>query len=120
MSIDVLSQKAMVTIGEILKQCSQLKVEEERVSSNDYDERVIFANEIDQWGKVFADVLGQAMKPAGQKTTPQDFALTVNYGGVLDDQTLFYKKFKERSILAMFWPWKNKIHVTLKIACFQE
>ena len=110
----------MVTISEILKKCDQLKVEEERVSSSGYTEQVIFADEIDQWNKVLTGVLGPAVKPAGQKTTPQYFALTVNFGGLFDDQTLFYKKFKEKSILAIFWPWKNKIHVTLKIASFQE
>jgi len=109
-----------MTIDEILKQCDQLKTEEKRVSSNVYDERVIYVDEIDQWSQVLAESLGPAVKPAGQKTTPQDFALTVNYGGIFDDQTLFYKKFEEKSILAMFWPWKNKIHVTLKVACFQE
>lgn len=120
MRIGVLAQRVMVTISEILEQCGRLKTEEERVSSNDYDERVIFADEVDQWGKVLTDVLGPALKPAGQKTTPRDFALTVNYGGVFDDQTLFYKKFGEGSVIAMFWPWKNEIHVTLKIVCFQE
>ena len=109
-----------MTISEILKKCDQLKVEEERVSSSGYNEQVIFADEIDQWNKVLTGFLGPAVKPAGQKTTPQYFALAVNFGGIFDDQTLFYKKFEEISILAMFWPWKNKIHVTLKIVCFQE
>lgn len=35
-------------------------------------------------------------------TTPQDFALTVNLGGIFDDQTSFYRRFEEKSILAMF------------------
>ena len=114
------ARRVMATISEILKKCDQLKVEEKRVSSSGYNEQVIFSDEIDQWNKVLAGVLGPAVKPAGQKTTPQYFALTVNYGGIFDDQTLFYKKFEEQSILAMLLPWKNKIHVTLKIVCFQE
>jgi len=60
------------------------------------------------------------VKPAGQKTTPQDFALTVNYGEVNDNQTLFYKAFEEKSIIAIFWPWKDMMHVTLKIICLKE
>jgi len=110
----------MATISEILKKCDYLKVEEERVNSSGYNEQIIFADEIDQWHKALTGVLGSAVKPEGEKTTPEHFALTVNYGGIFDDQTLFYKKFEDRSILAMFWPWKNKIHVTLKIVCFQE
>jgi len=109
-----------MTICEILKQCEQLKVEEDRVNSGSFCEQVVFANEMDQWNQVLTDALGPAVKPAGQKTTPQYFALTVDYGGIFDDQTLFYKKFKEISILAMLWPWKSKIFVTLKIASFQE
>ena len=110
----------MVTISEILEKCGQLKVEEERVLSSGYCEQVIFADEIDQWDKVLTGVLGPAVKPADQETTPQYFALTVNFGGIFDAQTLFFKKFENKSIIAMFWPWKNKIHVTLKIASFQE
>jgi len=110
----------MVTISEILEKCGHLKVEEKRVSSSGYSEQVIFADEIDQWNKVLTGILGAAVKPAGQKTTPQYFVLTVNFGGIFDDQTLFYKNFENKSIIAMFWPWKNKIHATLKIACFQE
>lgn len=113
-------QRDMVTISEIIKQCGPLKIEEERVSSIDYDERVIMVDEIDQWSKGLTNVLDPALKPAGRKTTPQDFALTVHYGGLFDDQTLFYKKLEEQSVIATFWPWKNKIHVTLKIVCFQE
>ena len=107
-----------MTIDEIFKLCSHLKIEEKRVSSNDYDERVIFVDEIDQWSAILTDALGPAVKPAGQKTTQQDFALTIHHGGIFDDQILFYKKFEKKSILAMLWPWKNKIHVTLKIVCF--
>ena len=110
----------MATISEILKKCDQLKVEEKRVSSSGYIEQVIFLDEIDQWNKVLTGVLGSVVKPAGQKTTPQHFALTVNFGGLFDNQTLFYKKFEDKIIIAMLWPWKNNIHVTLKIVCFQE
>jgi len=109
-----------VTIIDILEKCGQLKVEEKRVSSSGYCEQIIFAEEIDQWNKMLTDILGPAVKPAGQKTTPQYFAMTVDYGGIFDNQTLFYKKFENKSFIAMLWPWKNKIHVTLIIACFQE
>jgi len=112
--------RIMLTISEILEKCGQLKIAEERASSRGYCEQIIFADEIDQWIKALTDILGSAVKPAGQKATPQYFSKTVDYGGILDNQTLFYKKFEDKSILAMLWPWKNKIHVTLKIVCFQE
>lgn len=85
MRINGLLHKGKVTISEIIKQCGPLKIEEERVNSIDYDERVITADEIDQWNKGPTSILGSALKPAGQKTTPQDFALTVHYGGIFDD-----------------------------------
>ena len=107
-------------INEILDACSKLKVEEKRVSAADYEELVIFKKDMDQWYKNIDEILGPAVKEIGEKTSPQQFAWTVNYGGIADDQILFYKKSEEKSIIVMFWPWKDEVHLTLKIACFKE
>ena len=109
-----------MNIHDILQLCSQFETEREHDISQDFVERVFFAKDIKKWENVLSDILGPAVKKAGDKTTQNYFDLTINYGGILDSQTLFYKKFKEHSIIAMFWPWRDNNQVTLKIARFKE
>ncbi len=109
-----------MNVSDILQRCSHLKSEGGCDISEDYVEREILVKDIEQWEKILTDILGPAVKKAGDKTTQLFLTLTINYGGILDDQTLFYKKFNENSIIAMFWPWKDNNQVTLKIACIKE
>ena len=104
-----------MTIDEILERCSHLNVKEKRVSSIDYREWIIYQQDIDQWNEILVGILGLPVKPAGEKTTLKHFSLAVNYGGLFDKQTLFYRKFEEQSIIVMFWPWRDNIYITLKI-----
>lgn len=107
-------------IRDILERFKHLKVEWAEDICEDYLERHILVKDLEQWEKVLTDILGPPVKKAGEATTERFVDLTMNYGGIMDDQTLFYKKFDEKSIIAMFWPWKDNYEVTLKIASFKE
>jgi len=107
-------------ISDIIKKFGDLKTEQVRVNSIEYDERVIFGDEIEQWHAVLTECLGDPVKSSGEETSKQEFALTVNFGGLCKNQTLYHRKFEEHSIIAMVWPWNDKIHVTLKIAKIKE
>ncbi len=109
-----------MNVNDVLQRCSHLKSEGGSDISEDYVEREILIKDIEQWEEILTDMLGPPAKKAGDETTQFFFNLTVNYGGILDDQTLFYKKFNGTSIIAMIWPWKDKNEVTLKIACLKE
>lgn len=110
----------MISIEGIIKQCEDLKVAEVRVESPSYDERVVFLDEIERWESILSQVLGPPVKPAGVKTSQEHFAMTVNFGGVHENQTLFYKESDEGTMIAMFWPWQNNTHVTMKIIMKSE
>lgn len=109
-----------MNISDILQRCSHLKIEGKNDISEDYIERVLLRKDAERWEKVLLDILGPVAKRAGEKTTQHHLDLTINYGGLLDDQTLYYKKFDENSVIAMIWPWKDNNQITLKIACFKE
>jgi len=109
-----------MNVSDILQRCSHLKIDRKHDISEDYVERVFFKKDIGQWKEILGDILGPAVKQAGAKTTQSLFDLTAHYGGLMDDQTLFYKKFDDNSVIAMFWPWKDNNQITLKIACFKE
>jgi len=71
-------------------------------------------------GGDFNKYFRSARQAVGRKTTQFFSDLTINYGGLQDDQVLFYRKCEENSMIAMLWPWKDNNQVTLKIACFKE
>ena len=105
-----------MTLREIIQRYSQLSVYEQRYITDEYSELVFYNKEINEWNKIFADILGPAIKPAGVKPTKDDLYLTKDYGGVYGNQTLFKKEFAGVFMIAMFWPWQDGIHTTLKIA----
>jgi hypothetical protein len=109
-----------MTLKEIIEKFSALGISEERHSDAEYDERVFYSKEIDNWNKVLTDILGPAIKPAGVKPTKEDLQLTEAYGGIYDNQTLFKKEFEGVCVMAMFWTWQDKVHTTLKMVLLRK
>lgn len=109
-----------MNVSDVLKRCNHLKVEEKNDISQDFVERVFLKGDIEQWEAILTNILGPPVKQLGEKTTQFFSDLTINYGGLQDDQILFYQKCEENSMIAMLWPWKDNNQVTLKIACFKE
>ena len=101
-------------LKEIIEKCSKLDVHEKRCVNDELYEVVFYNKDIDQWHKVFVDILGPPIKPAGEEPTEEDDDLTDEYGGIVSNQTLFKKDFDNVTILTMFWPWRDNIHTTLK------
>ena len=109
-----------MTLKEIIEKCNILSVHDKRIISDEYNELVFYNKEIDKWNKIFVDILGPAIKPAGVEPTKDDLQLTKDYGGIYDNQTLFKKEFDDVIVIAMFWPWGDDTHTTLKIALFKK
>lgn len=107
-------------LKEVVEKCSKLGVDEKRCVSDEYVELVFFNKEIAEWSKIFIDVLGPAIKPPGAQPTEEDLRLTKDYGGIHDNQALFKKEFGDSIAIAMFWPWQDQIHTTLKIALLKK
>jgi len=103
-------------LKDIVDQTSGLETLSHRCVSDNYDERIIFNKDIEQWTKALASVLGLPIKPEGVNPTKDDLALTKKFGSVFKHQVLFKKEFSDSVIIAMFWPWLDKKHTTLKIA----
>jgi len=109
-----------MNIEDILQRCSHLKFEEKNVISQDYVEWDFLQDDSKELEKILSDILGPVVKRAGEEVTQSYLDLTIKYGGILDEQTLYYKEFEKNSIIAMIWPWKDKNQATLKIVCFHE
>jgi len=105
-----------MTLNDIIEKFGDLKFAERREMTNDYAEFVLLNTEMDAWIQFFIEELGPAVKPEGAKPTEEDLALTKEYGGIYNGQTLFKKDFDDHHMLAMIWPWGDHKHITLKIA----
>lgn len=106
---------ASLILKDIIEQSNALKIHEKRSLGEDFYEIVFYNIDIDKWNKLFTDILGPAIKPAGVRPAKKDFYLTKDYGSIRDDQTIFKKEFDGFSVVAMFWPWQDNTHTTLKL-----
>jgi hypothetical protein len=102
-------------LEEIIDKCGGLSIREKRCVTEDYIELVFYSKELEKWSRIISDILGPANKPAGVKPTTDDLNLTKNSGGIRFDQTLYGKVFKDDIIIAMFCPWQDDLHTTLKM-----
>ena len=107
-------------LREILKKYNGLNIYEERSADDNYFELVFYTKEVDQWNKLFDEILGSVTKPSGKKPTPADLELTKEHGGIFDNQTLFKKDFEEGTVIAMFWPWQDEVRTTLKVSLIKK
>lgn len=101
--------------NDILEQIKPLEVREERSRTENYYEAVVFNRDLDQWSAQLEVHLGPAAKPAGQNPSHEVKVLTEGFGGIRKEQIFFYKAFETFAVVAMFWPWGDKQHSTLKM-----
>ena len=105
-----------MTLKEIIDCCSELKIREKRCISDEFIELVFTNEQISEWQRVLTAFLGQPIKPEGQIPSNKDLALTAGTGSIRVEQTLYEKEFEEGVIIAKFWPWKDNMHTTLRMA----
>jgi hypothetical protein len=105
-----------MNLKEILDRCNMLNVHEVRHVTDDYAELVFHNRALDEWNRILSDTLGPPKKPAGVEPSENDLELTKDYGGIRVNQTLFMKEVEDSKVIAMYWPWQNGIHTTLKMA----
>jgi len=106
-----------MTLEEISKAYNSLNICEKRAETAEYCELVFYSKETDDWNRVIESFLGPPIKAAGIKPSKHDRDLTEEFGGITDNQTLFSDG---TSIIAMFWPWQDSAHTTLKIALLKK
>lgn len=58
---------------------------------------------------------GAPLKASGQKSSKEADAIAKPYGGVYENQTLYYRKTESGSAIALLWPWGGGMPVTIKI-----
>jgi hypothetical protein len=103
-------------LEKIMKKISQLDIYEKRNASEKYCEIVFFSKDKEKWNTVFSELLGDAIKPESIPPSGEHEKMAEQYGGIRKEQVLYNRVFEKTSIMAMFWPWGNGTHITVKIA----
>lgn len=103
-------------LKEIIDCCRHLKVQEKRCLTDEFIEFVFFREDLAEWYRILSAFLGPPSKPEGIEPSANDLKITAHTGSIRVDQTLFEKEFEESTIIAKFWPWMDKMHVTLRMA----
>ncbi|HPA15409.1 MAG TPA: hypothetical protein PKV75_09100 [Desulfobacterales bacterium] len=109
-----------MNLKEIIDKCGGLSIREKRCAMEDYVEIVFYNKEIEEWKKIFSGILGPAKKPAGVKPAVDDLNLTRDSGGIRLEQILYGKVFQDVIVIAMFCPWKDDLHTTLKMTLLKN
>ena len=109
-----------MTLKNIVASFSNLGVKERRSLTNDYIELVFYNEEMEKWNKIIMDFFGCALKPGGINPTTEDLRLTKDFGGICKNQVLFKKDIDNHTAIAMFWPWQDAAHTTLKMAVWEN
>jgi len=105
-----------MTLKKILERVNMESVFEVRRGTDEYVELVFYSNRIDEITGTVSEILGPPRKPSGMEPSREDSDLTTAYGGIWDDQTLFVGDCDDFTIIAMYWPWQDEVHTTLKMA----
>ncbi|MCP4649363.1 MAG: hypothetical protein GY853_04670 [PVC group bacterium] len=100
---------------DIMHKCRNLELFQKRTSTDEHVEVVVFNKDMEEWIRIFSEELGQAVKPAGASPTSRDLELTSAYGGIRGEQSLFEKRSDDSVVIALFWPWQDKQHTTIKM-----
>lgn len=104
-----------MTPDQIMEKCKGLSVAKTRKNNEKYCELVFFDDDLDKWDEILASMLGPAEKPRFKKPSKDQQVLTKEFGGIRHNQTLYKKDIDGSTLVAMFWPWRDRTHTTLKV-----
>jgi len=105
-----------VSFATIVAAIAGLPIDEQRQRREQYVELVFFTRDTARWTETLATHLGAPAKPPGTAPTAEQRQLASAHGGIHANQTLFYGTSDGARIIAMFWPWQDGQHTTLKLA----
>jgi hypothetical protein len=100
---------------DLVSDCSALNMHEERKVTDDYFEAVFYNHDMKEIHEIMTSRLGPPVKTEDAEPTEKNQELTKNNGGIRVGQTLFVKDTEDTTLFAMFWPWQDKIHTTVKL-----
>ena len=103
------------SIQELMQRLKNVEYEEIRRESEAYLEAVFKVNAMEEIGLILEEYYGPAFKRAGVKPGREASECTKKYGGMQEEQVLYFRSQEGVSQLAMIWPWQDGVRATVKI-----
>lgn len=100
---------------ELLQQIKKIDLKELRTDTADFLEFVAGTDVMDGVHAVLKMYFGAVFRHLKEKLPKQAAECVEEYGGVRDNQTLYYVERDGYSHYAMIWPWGNETCATVKL-----
>jgi hypothetical protein len=81
----------------------------------DYFEAVFFKQDLIKVVAKVSNALGEILYPSSKSLDKKFENFILEYGGIQKGQSLYCKESGDFIVLAMFWPWQDGEHITLKL-----
>ena len=86
-----------------------------RSTDPEYFELVVKVSDLPRVNTILETFFGKALKPSGTKPSDEAKKKAQAYGGIREDQTLYYLEAEELYYYSLIWPWANGQSVTVKV-----
>lgn len=86
-----------------------------RLDDADYFEAVLLKSGLEQLTKKLDSLFGPPKWPSEKQLSAEVSEIIQDFGGIREDQTLYFLNEKNLSIFAMLWPWSDGERITLKL-----
>lgn len=85
-----------------------------RMENDNFIEVVVLKKDIGSLKARMDELFGQPLWPSDNKLSTAVHEVIKNFGGIMVGQTLYYSKQQDCALFAMFWPWSDGEHTTVK------
>ena len=100
---------------ELLDEVKKIKSDHRRISTADFFEMVIEWTELAALTKILKSFFGEPRKPVDVCPNDEVESITAPYGGIWQNQTLYYQENEKEFYMVMLWPWTDGMLITVKL-----
>jgi hypothetical protein len=99
----------------LCEEFADLPLHETRTATGTYVELVFFSRDLADWSNRLEAHLGSPVHAGRARPSRQVRSVTSEHGGITRGQTLYLTNREDGDVVAMLWPWRDGVHVTLKL-----
>jgi hypothetical protein len=104
-----------VQFDELKKELKNIVFITVREDSDDYFEVVISKGEVAHLSLILGKFFGARVWPSEHKLSEEIENFIAEFGGIMPNQTLYFRKEDNETVFAMLWPWSDGNCITVKI-----
>lgn len=104
-----------MTLDELRTKINKLRLEERRIDEPRALEAVLETGQLPALTEILESYFGCALKKPGERPSRELAKVADPYGGIRQNQSLYYRRDENSSAIAMIWPWSDGLLVTLKV-----